>query len=169
MKEGKGKGRKSVGQQPALTDKLVSKRSNSMFGVLERKLDTQDNQMLQQLRNNPQFNYDHDKIANDHKLLELKENRERAELEIKWANNKRANKEAEDGANQARLELEETSKRTRMEFDLKQQELEQNNRRMKHEIGKEVRAERLAAIKDLQRDGLSSEEIENALRMIFNP
>ncbi|MBW0491893.1 hypothetical protein O181_031608 [Austropuccinia psidii MF-1] len=84
MKETKGKGHKSAGQQPALTDKLVSKQSNSMLGVLEHKLDTQDNQILQQLHNNLQFNYDQDKISNDHKLLDLKGNREVRMIEINY-------------------------------------------------------------------------------------
>ncbi|MBW0469196.1 hypothetical protein O181_008911 [Austropuccinia psidii MF-1] len=53
-----------------------------MLGVLERKLNTQDNQILQQLCKNPQYNYDHEKNLNEHKLLELKEKREVHMIEL---------------------------------------------------------------------------------------
>ncbi|MBW0469960.1 hypothetical protein O181_009675 [Austropuccinia psidii MF-1] len=67
-----------------LADRLVSKKAPSILGVIERQLETHDKQMVLQMRNTLQYNYDHDQKVDNAKMMEMKETKEIRMIEINF-------------------------------------------------------------------------------------
>ncbi|MBW0522724.1 hypothetical protein O181_062439 [Austropuccinia psidii MF-1] len=101
------------------------------------------------------------------------------ELDIKKAVAKHNDRQMEESGKILAKELDASSVRTQLEYDFKNKELEQtqlrinlelqqSQQRINHEIGAAVRAERLAAITQMRKDGMSQEEIEKNVKIIFD-
>ncbi|MBW0575647.1 hypothetical protein O181_115362 [Austropuccinia psidii MF-1] len=67
-----------------LADQLVSKKAPFILGVIERQLKTHDKQMVLQMRNTLQYNYNHDQKVNNSKMIEMKETKEIQMIEINF-------------------------------------------------------------------------------------
>ncbi|MBW0514034.1 hypothetical protein O181_053749 [Austropuccinia psidii MF-1] len=142
---------------------------------MDRKMEIQDCQLVDQMHQNLQYKYDHDEVVskmkdkelkeiNTIKLLELNYNREikqeklkkdlialdlQKEVQLVEMELKR------DLGKQTKHELEEATMHTKKELDLKQMELEQKDQRLAHDIALEKKAQRFLVIDSLRRDGLS--------------
>ncbi|MBW0567295.1 hypothetical protein O181_107010 [Austropuccinia psidii MF-1] len=100
------------------------------------------------------------------------------ELDLKKAVDKHNNRQMEESGKRLAKELDTLSVRTQLKFDFENKELEQSQLRINlelqqsqqkinHEIGEALRAERLAAITQMCKDGMFQEEIEN-VKIIFD-
>ncbi|MBW0510387.1 hypothetical protein O181_050102 [Austropuccinia psidii MF-1] len=142
---------------------------------MDRKMEIQDQQLVNQMRQILQYKYDHDEIVSKMKDKELKEINTIKLLELDY------NREIEQGklkkdlialdlqkevqlvemelkrdlGKQTKHELEEATMRTKKELDLNQMELEQKDLRLAHDIDLEKKAQRFSVIDSLRRDGLS--------------
>ncbi|MBW0518113.1 hypothetical protein O181_057828 [Austropuccinia psidii MF-1] len=55
-----------------ISDQLVAKPKNLALRIVEHKMDIQDGQLIEQMRSNVQYNYDHDDNLSKMKQMELK-------------------------------------------------------------------------------------------------
>ncbi|MBW0490136.1 hypothetical protein O181_029851 [Austropuccinia psidii MF-1] len=137
-----------------------------------------------------ELNYQHDiqvennkyRYAQEEHAAELHQAQlqfQQEELDLKKVVAKKNNRQMEESGKRLAKELDTSSVRTQLEFDFKNKELGQTQLRIKlelqqsqqqinHEIGAALRAERLAAITQMRKDGMSQEEIEKNVKIIFD-
>ncbi|MBW0506705.1 hypothetical protein O181_046420 [Austropuccinia psidii MF-1] len=183
----KGNSEKSL--QPnegIISDQLVTKPKSSVFGFMDRKMEIQDRQLVDQMYHNLQYKYDHDEVLSKMKDKELKEINTIKLLELNYNHEIEQEKlkrdlialdlqkevqlvEMElkrDLGKRTKHELEEATMHTKKELDLKQMELEQKDRRLAHDIALEKKAQRFSVIDSLRRDVLSVQEIKEHLDLL---
>ncbi|MBW0556123.1 hypothetical protein O181_095838 [Austropuccinia psidii MF-1] len=101
------------------------------------------------------------------------------ELDLKKAVARQNNRQMEESGKRLAKELDASSVHTQLKFDFKNKELEQSQLRINlelqksqqkinHEIGAALRAESLAEITQMCKDGMSQEEIEKNVKIIFD-
>ncbi|MBW0552070.1 hypothetical protein O181_091785 [Austropuccinia psidii MF-1] len=101
------------------------------------------------------------------------------ELDLKKVVAKQNNRQMEESGKRLVKEWDASSVCTHLEFDFKNKELEQSRLRINlelqqsqqqinHEIGAALRAEHLATITQMHKDGMSQDEIEKNVKIIFD-
>ncbi|MBW0474382.1 hypothetical protein O181_014097 [Austropuccinia psidii MF-1] len=153
---------------------------------MDRKMEIQDCQLVNQMRQNLQYKYNHDEVVSKMKDKELKEVNKIKLLELDYDCEIKQGKlkkdlialdlqkqvqivETElkrDLGKQTKQELEEATMRTKKELDLKQMALEQKDQRLAHGIALEKKAQCFLVIDSLHRDGLSVREIKEHLDLL---
>ncbi|MBW0527023.1 hypothetical protein O181_066738 [Austropuccinia psidii MF-1] len=153
---------------------------------MDRKIEIQDQQLVNQMCQNLQYKYNHYEIVSKMKDKELKGINSIKLLELDYHHEMEQEKlkkdlialdlqkevqlvEMElkrDLGKQTNHESEEATMRTKKELDLKQIEVEQKYRSLAHDIALEKKAQRFLVIDLLCRDGLSVREIKKHLDLL---
>ncbi|MBW0522101.1 hypothetical protein O181_061816 [Austropuccinia psidii MF-1] len=184
--------KKQAGPQRRLPKKLVPKRPQSTFGVLENRIDSQQNQIRRPVKKNLIYNIDRYGKPDQLKLLELEENYQIQRLEI---NHRREIQQQEfkhliqqrkraeelhhfhielqkvkleikkECVKNLKIKIEDLSRQTTMGFELKNRELNLKQRQLDHEIFMSLCSQRLSAILNWRKEGMNLDEIKIYLKL----